>query len=85
MNRLPYIIFLVVFFVPFLTRVLRILPGPTVLVFELVSGLIFLVALLYGSFHKVFSVSPKYLILFLAVCLDRKGGGMGNTRGGGGG
>ena len=69
MNRLPYITFLIVFFVPYLTKSLKILPGPTALVFELVSGLIFLVALLYGSYHKVFSVSPKYLILFLAVCL----------------
>lgn len=72
MNKLLYIVLLIAFFVPFFTGSrggLGILPGPFVLLFEMVSGIIFLVALIYCAYHKSLSVSPKYLILFMFVCL----------------
>lgn len=69
MNKLSYIIFLTIFFLPFLTRSLNILPGPAVLIFELISGFSFLAAMIYASYYKVIFITPKYLILFLAVCL----------------
>ncbi len=69
MNKLPYIIFLTVFFVPFLTSALGILPRSFSLIFELVSGGIFILAIIYGSVNKSFIVSPKYLILFFILCL----------------
>jgi len=79
MNKLPYVVFLIVFFIPFFTRGLNILPGPTVLLFELMSGLIFVIALFYFAYHKSFSVSPKYLILFLVVCLHFTVGAVANS------
>ena len=79
MNKLPYLIILIVFFVPFLTRGIGILPGPAVLIFELTAGVIFMMALVYGAFYKSFSVSPKYLVLFLVVCLHFMGGAILNS------
>lgn len=68
MSKLPYAVFLVVFFIPFLTSVLSILPRSLNLIFELISGLILLAAFSYGAFHKTFNINIKYLILFIFLC-----------------
>ncbi len=69
MHRLPYILFVVVFFIPFLSVRLGVLPGAARLVFELVSGGVFLASLAYCSYHKIFSVGVRYIVLFLIVCV----------------
>lgn len=69
MNKLPYLAFLIVFLIPFFSRGLGILPGPTVLLFELMSGFILVSALAYGAVYKIFNVGPKYIGLFIVVCL----------------
>lgn len=82
MNKLLYIALLIAFFVPFFAGSrggLGILPGPSVLLFELVSGIIFLAALIYCAYHKSLSVSPKYLILFMFVCLHFVVGAIANS------
>lgn len=68
-GALPYLVFLATFFVPFLAGRVNVLPGPAILVFELVSGFIFLVSILYLAVHRSILVKPKYLVLFLIVCL----------------
>lgn len=79
MNKLPYIAFLTVFFIPFLTRRLGVLPGPAILLTELVAGAILVMAFIYCAYHKSLSVSPKYLILFGVVCLHLVAGAIANS------
>lgn len=79
MNKLPYITFLTVFFIPFLTRGLGILPGPAILLFELVAGAMMAMAFIYCAYHKSLSISPKYLILFIAICLHFVAGAIANS------
>jgi hypothetical protein len=67
MNKLIYIVFLIVFFIPILKKLFG-LPNAVTLLFELASGLVFLIALVYGAYHKTFSISFKYLLLFFFVC-----------------
>lgn len=68
-SKIPYIVFLVVFFVPFFTRGLGVLPGAAVLLYELSASLAFLVAIVYAATHRTLAVDIKYLILFFIVCL----------------
>jgi hypothetical protein len=82
MNKLPYLVYLIVFFVPFLVRErggLGLLPGPTVLMYELIAGLIFVCALIYGGFHKTLNISPKYIFLFIVICLHFLAGAILNS------
>jgi len=79
MNKLLYIAYLIIFLVPFSSRGLGILPRSAVLVFELMSGIIFLAAIVYGAYRKSFSVPPKYLFLFVVVCLHFLAGAIANS------
>lgn len=69
MSKIPYVVILIVFFIPFLARGLSLLPGASVLLFEAISGLTLLVSLVYCAYHKSLFLSLKYLFLFLLLCL----------------
>ena len=66
MSKIPYVLFLSIFFLEFLSADLGILPTQVKLIPELISGFVLVASVMYLAARKTIAIHPKYLLL-LAV------------------
>jgi hypothetical protein len=69
MERIPYLLFIGVFFLDFLAIRAGVLPRVVTWLPDLFAGAVALVALLCAGYTHTLRVAPKYLVLFALVCL----------------
>lgn len=79
MNIIPYILFISVFFLDFLSEDLGIIPRQITWFPELLSGFVLLVVIAHAALKKSIVIHPKYVLLFAIFLLHLLAGAILNS------